>query len=121
VIEGIVTNSQNDQRFWMPSVDITEEDDKLTISAELPGIDKNDVKINLHDHVLTIEGERSHLKENKPDGCLCKERHYGKFSRSFTLPSKVNADKIEADYKDGILTISLPKIEETKPRQITIK
>lgn len=107
--------------FWTPSVDISEESDKLVMTVELPGVDKKDVKISLHDNVLTIEGQKSRQAEEQKDKYYRCERSYGKFSRSFTIPTKVVADKIDAGYKDGILTITLPKVEEAQPRQIQIK
>jgi len=102
--------------FWTPSVDISEESDKLVMTVELPGVDKKDVKISLHENVLTIEGQKTRQTEEQKDKYYRCERSYGKFSRSFTLPTKVVADKIEANYKDGILSI-----EEAQPRQIQIK
>ncbi len=107
--------------FWTPSVDISEESDKLVMTVELPGVDKKDVKISLHENVLTIEGQKTRQTEEQKDKYYRCERSYGKFSRSFTLPTKVVADKIEANYKDGILSITLPKVEEAQPRQIQIK
>ncbi len=109
------------ERFWAPSVDIAEESDKLVMTAELPGVDKKDVKINLHENVLTIEGEKTRSFENKQEKFYSNERSYGKFSRSFSLPAKIDASRIEAAYKDGILTITLPKVEEAKPQAIVIK
>jgi HSP20 family protein len=106
--------------FWTPSVDISEETDKLVMSVELPGVDKKDVKINLHENVLTIEGQKSKQTEEQKDKYYRCERSYGRFSRSFTLPTKVVAEKIDASYKDGILTVVLPKVEEAQPRQIQI-
>ena len=105
---------------WMPSVDIAEDKDKFMLSAELPGVKKEDVKISLNNNTLTIEGEKKTDFEKKEDNSYRSERFYGKFSRSFTLSSEIEADKIEADFKDGILNVSLPKSEKVKPRQITI-
>jgi len=112
---------ETSEGFWTPSVDISEESDKLIMSIELPGVDKKDVKINLHENVLTIEGQKTRQIEEQKDKYYRCERSYGKFSRSFTLPTKVVADKIDANYKDGILTVTLPKVEEAQPRQIQIK
>jgi HSP20 family protein len=113
-------SGETGEGFWSPSVDISEEPNRLVMSVELPGIDKNDVKISLNESVLTIEGQKSgQTEEQKAKFYRC-ERSYGKFSRSFTLPGKVVADKIDASYKDGILTITLPKVEEAQPRQIQI-
>jgi HSP20 family protein len=114
-------NGEIGEGFWNPSVDISEESDKLVMSAELPGIDKKDVKISLHENVITIEGEKARQIEDQKDKFYRCERSYGKFSRSFTLPVKVVADKIVASHNDGILTIILPKVEEAQPRQIQIR
>jgi len=120
MFEDFTMRNEESGKFWAPSVDIAEENDKLVLTAEIPGVDKKDVRINLHDNVLTIEGEKNHVTEEKQDKYYRCERDYGKFSRSFTLPAKIDADKIEAAFKDGILTITLPKAEEAKPHQITI-
>jgi HSP20 family protein len=114
-------NDGQNGEFWAPTVDIVEETDKLVVTAELPGVDKKDVKISLQDNVFTIEGEKTRTTEEKQDKFYRTERNYGKFSRSFNLPTKVATDKIEAEFNDGILTINLPKVEEAKPHQITIK
>jgi HSP20 family protein len=102
---------------WRPAVDITEEDDAFVAKVELPGVNKDDVKITMQDNVLTIRGE----KKGKEENLRRVERHYGSFQRSFTLPTSVKSDKIEAEYKDGILTISMPKAEEAKPKHIDVK
>jgi HSP20 family protein len=105
---------------WAPSVDITENKDSLTLSAEIPGVDKKDVKISLQNNVLTIEGEKKQEKEENSDGQFRSERFYGKFSRTFTLSTDIDAEKIKADFKNGVLTVTLPKTEKVKPRQIEI-
>ncbi len=102
---------------WRPAVDITEEDDAFVAKVELPGVNKDDVKITMQDNVLTIRGE----KKGKEENLRRVERQYGSFQRSFTLPTSVKSDKIEAEYKDGILTISMPKAEEAKPKHIDVK
>lgn len=102
-------------------VDVVENNEAYVIKAELPGISKNDVKITLHENVLTIKGEKKQEKEEKDRNFHRVERSYGSFERSFTLPSGVKDDKIEAAYKDGILTITLPKAEEAKPKEIEVK
>jgi HSP20 family protein len=112
-----------DQRenIWAPSVDITEDKDKLMLTAELPGVDKKDVKISIQNNVLIIEGEKKQKSEKKEDDHYRSERFYGKFCRSFTLPSELDSEKIDADYSNGVLTVTLPKSEKIKPRQIEIK
>jgi len=113
-------DSEAKESYWMPSVDITEDDDKLTLSAELPGVKKEDVKISLNNSILTIEGEKKHAEEEKAENSYRTERYYGKFSRSFNLTSEIDEGKIKADHDSGILTITLPKSEKVKPRQIVI-
>ena len=105
---------------WKPAVDIFDNDDSIIIKAELPGVESKDVEVELKDRVLTLKGERSHEKEVKEENYHRKERAFGKFQRSFTLPAEVNADKIKADYKDGILNIEIPKPEEKKPKKINV-
>ena len=105
---------------WHPVVDIFENDDHVVIKAELPGVDKKDISVDVKDRILTLSGERSSDSEVKEDNYYRKERSYGKFERSFTLPADVDPDKVKADYKDGILQIEIPKPEEHKPKQITV-
>ena len=105
---------------WHPMVDIFDDSDKIVIKAELPGIDKKDIAIDLKDRVLTLKGERVADNEEKENRYYRRERTYGKFERSFTLPTGLNPDKIKADYQDGVLKIEVPKPQEEKPKQITI-
>ena len=107
-------------RGFLPAVDIRETPEQLVISAELPGLDKKDVHITLENQVLTIAGERSFEKEVKNETCHRIERSYGTFSRSFTLPANLQTDKVDAKFDKGVLTIQVPKAEESKPRKITI-
>jgi len=106
---------------WTPAVDITEHDDQFVVKVELPGVNKDDVKIMLENNILTIRGEKKQEKETKKENYHRVERSYGSFQRSFTLPTTVKSDKIDAVYKDGILQIALPKAEEAKPKQIEVK
>jgi HSP20 family protein len=103
-----------------PAVDVYENDNSYVISAEIPGVDKENISVDLKDNVLTIKGESSCKDEKKEEKYFCKERAYGKFQRAFTLPRGADSEKISADYKDGVLKVSIPKIEEVKPRTITI-
>lgn len=105
---------------WNPSVDISETKDNVIIKAEMPGLAKEDVKISMQDNMLTLTGEKKQEKEEKESNYHRVERSYGAFSRSFTLPTSVKSDKIKATYKDGILSITLPKTEEVKPKEIPI-
>ncbi len=108
-------------RNWTPVVDVYDNDDNFVIKAELPGIDKDGIEIDVKDRVLTLKGERSSENEVKDDNYYRRERSFGKFERAFILPADVDPDKIKADYKDGVLKIDIPKPEEQKPRQITIQ
>ncbi len=106
---------------WAPRVDVMEHKDAYTIKAELPGVSKNDVRIVLQENVLTIRGEKKQESEQKDANYHRVERAYGSFERSFTLPTSVKSEKIDASYKDGILTVTLPKVEEAKPKEIEVK
>lgn len=105
---------------WMPAVDIRETDTEYLVSAELPGLTREDVHVRLEDHVLMIEGERKQEKEAKGERTHRIERVYGSFRRSFTLPDDVDAGKIRAECKDGILTVHVPKHEVTKSKPLEI-
>jgi HSP20 family protein len=106
---------------WSPALDLYEDRDNLTVKAELPGMKKEDIEISLHDGVLTLSGERKD-EQNRHEGDIHRsERFVGKFQRTLTLPTPVEADKVKASYKDGILTVTLPKAETAKPKQIQIK
>jgi HSP20 family protein len=105
---------------WAPVVDVFEADDHYTLTAELPGMEKKDVHVTMEDHVLTLTGERRYEHEEKDEKCHRMERSYGTFSRSFSLPGAVKELAIEAKFKDGILTVVLPKSEERKPKAIDI-
>ena len=106
--------------MWNPAVDLYEKDDHFVIKAELPGVDKKDISIDLKDRVLTLSGERSYENEAKEENYYRRERSYGKFQRAFTLPADVDSDKINAEFKDGLLQIEVPKPEQQKPKQVTI-
>uniref|UniRef100_A0A7C4MNJ8 Hsp20/alpha crystallin family protein n=1 Tax=Desulfatirhabdium butyrativorans TaxID=340467 RepID=A0A7C4MNJ8_9BACT len=105
---------------WKPVVDIFDKDDAIVIHAELPGVKKEDVAIEVKDNVLTLRGERTESKEIKEDKYYRKERTFGSFHRAFTLPAAVNPDSIRATFKDGVLEIEIPKPEEQKPKQVKI-
>ena len=105
---------------WHPRVDVVESDHEFTVHAELPGLNKDDIKVTLEDNVLTIEGERKYEDEQKDTQFFRRERSYGTFKRAFKLGTEVQEDKIAANYKDGILTLTLPKSEAAKPRQIEV-
>ncbi len=104
-----------------PSVDLEETKDHITISAELPGIKKDDIKISIVDNKVMLSGEINEEKNVKETNYYLKERVRGKFSRSFNLPSPVDSTRADASYKDGILRLTIPKAEEAKPKEIEIK
>jgi HSP20 family protein len=106
---------------WAPPVDIQETEKEYLIKAELPEMKKEDVKVDVLDGVLTIEGERTQEKEEKGKKFHKVERSYGKFVRQFTLPTEVDPAKVMAEYKDGILSVHLPKTAEAKPKAIEVK
>jgi len=106
---------------WAPPVDIYETENEIILKAELPEIKKEDVEINVENNVLTLKGERKFEKETKKENYHRVERSYGSFKRSFTLPTTVDQEKIDASFDDGILKIAMAKKEETKPKQISIK
>jgi HSP20 family protein len=106
---------------WMPALDIYEGKDRFVISVELPGIEPADVDISVEDSTLTIRGERKFYQEVNEDSFHRVERRYGAFSRSLALPQTANADAIEASFDRGVLTVEIPKVEEAKPKKITVK
>lgn len=106
---------------WAPRADISETDAAFSITAEVPGIKREDVKINIEDHVLSISGAKIQEKEEKGETFHRIERFYGSFNRSFSLPENVIEDKIEAVFKDGLLILTIPKMEVKKPKSIEIR
>ena len=106
---------------WLPATEVSEAGDEIVISAELPGMSQEDVKVTVANNVLTIQGEKKQESEHKEGNTYRTERTYGAFSRSFTLPSGVDAGKVEATCKDGVLGVRIPKAEEAKARQIEVK
>jgi len=106
---------------WMPDVDIAETDGNITVKAELPGMDAKDIDIDVTGDVLTLRGEKKTEEEKKEDRYYCRERHYGSFQRSFRLPAGVQSDKVDAEFKNGILSINIPKSKEGKQKKIDIK
>jgi HSP20 family protein len=105
---------------WAPALDVHEDKDAFTIRAELPGLKREDIEVSIQDGALVISGERQEEKVAEGTEVHRQERYFGKFSRALTLPTAVSSDKVKAVYKDGILTVTLPKAEESKPKQITV-
>jgi len=106
---------------WHPSFDISETDEHVHVKADLPGIEVKDLDITIENNVLTVRGEKKQEKEDKSECYHCVERYYGSFSRSFALPATMNADAIEAVYKDGVLQLTIPKSEASKRKKIEVK
>ena len=106
---------------WAPAVDVNETETEFFLSADMPGLDKKDVSVDIHDGVITIKGERDIDNEKSTDGYRIRERQLGSFNRSFRLPDNVNEDKVAAKFKNGVLTVILPKTKETLPEGRRIK
>ncbi len=111
---------ESSTRTWAPAVDIYETENDIVLKAELPGIDPKDVEVKVEDNTLYLKGERKFEKEVKDESYHRVERSYGSFARSFSLPNSISAEKVKAEFKDGLLTLTLPKREEAKPRTIKI-
>jgi HSP20 family protein len=105
---------------WAPALDVHEDKDNFSVRVELPGLKREDIEVALQDGALIISGERKSETTHEDTEVHRQERYYGKFSRALTLPAAVAGDKVQAQYKDGILTVTLPKAEEAKPKAITI-
>ena len=107
-------------RSWAPPVDIYETEEAIVLKAELPGVDPKDVEVRVEDNTLYLKGERKFEKEVKEQNYHRVERSYGSFARSFSLPNSISTDKVRAEFKDGLLTLTMPKREEAKPKTIKI-
>ncbi|MDJ0974182.1 MAG: Hsp20/alpha crystallin family protein [Planctomycetota bacterium] len=104
-----------------PALDVSESEDAITVSIELPGLGKDAVQVSIEDGVLTVTGEKKSSEDRKDDSFHIVERRYGSFSRSLTLPTTVNPDQADASFEHGVLTIRLPKHEQVKPKRLEIK
>lgn len=113
----LTSNSGN--RSWAPALDVFENEDAVTVRLEVPGVKKENFDISLHDDVLTISGERKSPTREEGES-FRSERYFGAFRRSVTLPVRVKGEAVSASYQDGILTVTLPKAEEAKPRKIQV-
>ena len=113
-------SSGADGRGWSPAVDIFERGEDLVLRAEVPGVTKGDLDVSVDENVLTLRGERVRDEKVAEESYHRIERHYGSFVRTFSLPSHVDTSRVEARYKDGILEVVLPKLEEAKPKQIEV-
>jgi len=105
---------------WAPSLDLSEDKDNLVATLEIPGTSKESLEVSVHDGVLSISGERVRAEDKEGEAAHRRERVFGRFQRSISLPKPVKVDSIKAAYRDGILTVTMPKTEEAKPRQIEV-
>lgn len=114
-------NVDRDGGMLIPPVDLIENDDNFVVSVELPGLKKEDIKMTMQNNVLTLSGSKKHEFESKEDTVHRVERSYGSFCRSINLPSTVDSSAIKASYDSGVLKVTLPKVEEAKPKEINIE
>jgi HSP20 family protein len=114
-------NEPRSQRPWTPAVDILETENELLIKADLPDVDMQDIQVEIENGTLTLRGERKFEPNDKTHGYHRIERSYGSFARYFSLPDTVEADKVKAGYKDGVLSVTIPKKEIAKPRSIQVQ
>lgn len=115
------TGEEFQKNVWTPAVDIHETENNFVVKADVPGINKDDIQIDLKDNTLTIKGEKKFENKSSKDNYIRVERSYGSFVRSFVLPQNVDGGKITATYKEGVLEVTLPKKEESKPKQIKVE
>lgn len=120
VVSSILNQPQT-ARPWSPAVDIAETEEALVLKADLPDVKLEDIEVRVENETLTLKGERRFEKEEKSKGYHRIERSFGTFMRSFSVPPSVEADKVAADYKNGVLTVTLPKKEAAKPRQVKVQ
>jgi HSP20 family protein len=121
LFEGTLGNRQTETFGWTPAVDIFEDAEGVTFKFDLPEVDAKDVDVRLEDGTLTVRGERKLEREDKQDGYHRVERNYGVFARSFTLPATLDGEKVNAEAKNGVLRIFIPKRAEAKPKSISVK
>jgi HSP20 family protein len=119
-LPGIRRVFPSEERVWAPAIDVLEKEDRFLVKVELPGVREEDLNVSVAGGTLTIEGEKRAESEVKKKGYYYSETSYGSFSRSITIPSTVDASKIEANYDKGVLEITLPKAPEVKPKKITV-
>jgi HSP20 family protein len=117
----VLFDERSFQKTWLPAVDIFENEDNLSIRAEIPGMKTEDIKVEVEDGVLTLQGEKKRRDEVEKANSYRVERVYGTFTRRFSLPTAVDASKVAATYKDGVLELVLPKTDDAKPRRIEIQ
>ena len=120
LFDDFAAPSHLEKKHWVPTIDVAESDSAFTVKAEVPGMDKNDLDITLTDGLLTIKGEKKNGHKEEEKNYHLIERSYGSFSRTLRLPVDVEMSRVDAKYKDGVLTIMLPKAEETMPKKIEV-
>lgn len=118
---GIATQDGSLVGSWMPAVDVLEEKDAVRIAIELPGVKPEDVQITVENRILTVRGQKHQAAQEQTERVHRFERTWGAFERSFTVPETVDTDRVSAAYEHGVLTVSLPKVERAKPRQIQVE
>jgi len=120
-VDRLPFRKESGEQIWNPEIDVRETDNEIIVEAEVPGMDQKDVNVTIKDNVLTLKGEKKREQEEKEANYYRVERTYGSFMRTMMLPSRVSADKATAKYKNGVLRITVPKIEEVKPKEIAIE
>jgi HSP20 family protein len=118
--EDFGLNLRESDTVWRPSVDLSETENTYEVKAEMPGMKKEDIKVEVKENVLTLTGEKKHETKDDKKNFHRLERVYGKFQRSFRLPREVKSEEIKAKYRNGVLTIEIPKAEEMKPKEVAI-
>ena len=121
---GLLDNFFTDTPVWntrTPAVDVREQEDEYLMEAELPGLAEKDIELNVEDNILTLSSKKEESKEEKKNGYLIRERHNYEFARTFVLPKDVDREKIKAEFKNGVLVVSIQKKPEAKPRKIDVK
>lgn len=116
-----ISGEEMREGIWQPAVDIYETEDSIVIKAEVPDVDQKDIEVRIEENTLTLKGERKHENEVKKENYHRIERYFGSFQRSFSLPATIDQEKVVATCEKGVLSITLPKKEDTKPKQITIE
>jgi HSP20 family protein len=119
LFEDVVASGE--RRDWTAAVDVIKKDDKLVVRADMPGLKPEDIKIKVEDDILTVSGEHEESEEEKDENFVRRERRYGSFSRSMALPSGVDADKIDASFKDGVLEVTVPLPKQSEAKAVEIK
>lgn len=115
------STSRDEESELLPRADVIERKDDYVIYAEMPGVSKNDFKVELDNHVLTISGRKNGLERKDDEQCFCTERQFGNYRRSFRIGEEVDMDKVNATYENGVLQVVLPKTEKAKPKSVEIK